>query len=176
MLKDKSYFLEHNRFNSVTKYLSEEKCSCFQFKKFYKSVKIEKEQFTNFVKSQGTVIYLKIKEIYKNMEKYGLDYINNNFEAREMISTSLVGRLSNIIFENTNIWLNNKNIVLNLQKFDYKYDKAIKLYFLKQPGNILNLVLVDIYHLAIPSQDRDYTVVYNRNKKNRYNIVNAKNN
>ena len=176
MLEGNSYFLEHNRFNSATKYLSEEKCACFQYKKFYKSVKVDNEKFTNFTSSNGTAIFAKVKEIYKNIDKYGLDYINNNFEAREMTTTSMLNRVSNIIFINTNIKLNNRNIILSLQKFDYKYDKAIKLYFLKEPGDVLNLVLVDIYHLAIPSRDRNYVVVYNRNKNNRYDIENVKNN
>ena len=92
------------------------------------------------------------------------------FQADELIYNSYkIGRLFNIIYQNTGLKLKRSDIS-KIYKFKYSEDDEIQLYFYFSNG-ILNLILVDIYHLGIVAKkDGKYRWIEKYKSKRRYKL------
>lgn len=165
-----SYFKKINKFSSNTRML-EENFSSINVKKYMKSIKDEAEYFTNFVKSQGAEKYKTMCAIYYNFD-HDSNTINRDFVVNEIIQNANLLKLKKLIKENTGMDLSIKEIIMNIRKFDYNKDSGIRLYFLKDKNNEMTFVLVDLYHLVFPSENRNYQLDYERKKDCKYDLKN----
>ena len=166
----KTYLKKINKFSSNPRMI-EENFSSINVTKYMKSMKDESEQFTNFVKSQGTEKYKSMRNIYYLLQR-NINTINREFVVNEIIQNGLLLKLKKLIFENTEMDLTIQEIVMNVRKFDYKNDSGIRLYFLKTKKDEMILILIDLYHLVFVSANRDIKTEYERRKKYSYNLNN----
>lgn len=174
--KNNTFVKRINRFDENKTSFMEEKYSCIQMKTNMKSIKLSNEKFTNFAKSQGAKIYKELNSIYKDLCKLRNVNIGDLFKVDEIIyNGKLYKRLKNIIESNLQKKLTDAELVNKVIKCSYKDNKSIRLYFYYKEGDVLNLVLVDLYHLALysnKSSGYDYEKIYSRNKSFNYNIEN----
>ena len=151
--------------------------SCMQVSKNLKSLNIENEYFTNFCKSNGCKKYMTIKKLYLEnkskiniLDKYFLsDELINDKEKNDSYKINRLKRIIQIFGEN----LTFSQIINNVIKFKYKYDEEIQLYVFRN-GKILNLVLIDLYHLGIFARKNGKYIwkdMYNNHKKDKCNLM-----
>lgn len=134
----------------------------FHFKKFeingnLHSNLIEREKFTNFIKTQGNSYYMVLKNIieklhfdnYNFLEEFQLE--ENNYSE---ISAETM-RLKRIIMEVNNIKdikdvpkINEMIPVVYLKKQDKRY-KGLRLFVNIRENGYIDLYLIDLYHLGI---------------------------
>ena len=146
MQQNNSFSLRQNRFTNRIK-IQEKWYNCLQYKKYFKSVHEENEMFTSYVKTMGSEKYKELKDIYKSFLN-NEDVLGKKFQADELIyNDSKITRLFNIIYENTGIKLTRIDVP-KIYKFKYNEDDEVQFYFYLNNG-VLNLYLVDIYHLGI---------------------------
>lgn len=134
----------------------------FRFQKFdfngnLHSNLIEKEKFTNFIKSQGNSYYIILKDI---IDKLYLDNYNflNEFQLEENNYSEVSAetqRLKRIIMEVNNIKdikdvpkINEMIPVVYLKKQDKRY-KGLRLFVNIRENGYIDLYLIDLYHLGI---------------------------
>ncbi len=167
MLENKQFVVTKNRFNNPTKI--QKSYSCIQLRQNLKSLNVESELFTNFAKSMGGNKYKLVKDIWEKHNKH-LDITDECMEADEIINNKAkIDRLRNIITQNTGRVFTNNDIVTSVYKFKHKEDKEIQFYFFYD-GKVLNLLLVDIFHLGITALKNGQEVAerqYLINKKNK---------
>ena len=138
------------------------------------SVNISDEKFTNFIKTKNDFQYTQLEEIYNCNDLSVI--LENKFESGTELLDNYssdeykLRRLFRIIKENTNIFIGlyNKHEII---KYKYRTNPSFQLYFRMKNGKI-TLVLVDIYHLAIPAShgkntaDEMLNKNYEENKRN----------
>ena len=99
-----------------------------------------------------------------------IDIINLYMNADELINEKKkIERLKTIIEKNIGRSLTTNEMIENIYKFKHKEDKEIQFYFYYD-GKVLNLVLIDLYHLGITALKRGKdlsTIQYQKNKKNK---------
>lgn len=134
----------------------------FHFKKFelngnLHSNHIEKEKFTNFVRSEGNSYYIILKDI---IDKLYLDNYNffNEFQLEENNYSEVSAetqRLKRIIMEVNNIKdmkdvprINEMIPVMYLKKQNKRY-KGLRLFVNIRENGYIDLYLIDLYHLGI---------------------------
>ena len=143
--------------------------SCIQLKKNLKSLNIEEQYFTNYSKSMASNKYRLVKEVWQKYKNHS-DITSDYMIADEMINEKKkIDRLKDIISRNTGQKITNQEIINNVFKFKHKQDKEIQFYFYYD-GKILNLVLVDLFHLGIPALKNGIEVAgkqYLNNKRNK---------
>ena len=176
MQEKNSFTLRMNRFiNPVT---VDKSFSCIQMKKNLKSVHIDKQLFTNYSKSMASNKYRLVKDVWEKY-KNNSDITNECMIADEIINEKKkIDRLKEIIFQNTGKNITKVEIVNNVYKFKHKQDKEVQFYFYYD-GKILNLLLVDLFHLGIPALKNGVDVSerqYLNNKRNRCCLSNIVNN
>lgn len=151
MLKDiNSFTMRRGRFSNSPA-LEQTPYKTIKFKKYFKSIRNEKLLFTNFAKSQSCKEYVKLKELYKELttKKINLD---KYFETDELINDyRKINRLKEVIEKNIEDSISYNEIVNNVCKLKDKEYKEIQFYFYML-NNELNLLLIDIHHLAIPAK------------------------
>lgn len=146
MQQNNTFTLRENRFTQRVK-TTTKSYTCIQYKKYFKSIKNEQEMFTNFVSSLASKKYKELKLIY-NSFNIKEDVLGKKFIADELqVNNSKTSRLLNIIHQNTEKVIE-KNELSKILKFKNIEDSEIQLYFYSENG-VLNLYLVDIYHLGI---------------------------
>lgn len=118
---------------------------------------IEKEKFTNFVKSKENSYYTALKDI---VDKLYLDSYNflNEFQLEENNYSEISGetqRLKRIIMEVNNIKdikdvprINEMIPVMYLKKRNKRY-KGLRLFVNIRENGYIDLYLIDLYHLGI---------------------------
>lgn len=149
MQENSTFNLRTNRFGNVE--MVEKRYSCIQLKRNMKSIHLSDKNFTNFTSSMGSSKYKKVKEIYRDFTN-NTDIINKYFQPDELINEKeKIQRLKSIIEKNIGEELTIGEIINNVQKFKCIDDKEIQFYFYYK-NNILNLILVDLYHLGIFAQ------------------------
>ena len=168
MQLNSSFSLRQNRFSERIEVIDKE-YTCVQYKKYFTSVKNEKEMFTNFISSLASLKYIILKKIYRSFNN-NEDTLGKMFQADELIYNSYkIGRLFNIIYQNTGLKLKRSDIS-KIYKFKYSEDDEIQIYFYFSNG-ILNLILVDIYHLGIVAKkDGKYRWIEKYKSKRRYKL------
>jgi len=125
-----------------------------------KSINLEKHKFTNYVKTNQN-------KQYKLLEKIYSDYKNGK-------------RLSDILSYNN---MDNFTMtrITNTLKFHLKDNNQIRLFIEIEKNNILKVRLIDLFHLAIPSEHKGMSSevmkdkLYNQHKNNRLSINLIKN-
>lgn len=156
-----------NRFTNPVKI--DKDYSCIQLRKNLKSLNIGEQCFTNYSKSMASNKYRLVKEVWQKYKNHS-DITNEYMIADEMINEKKkIDRLKDIISKNTGEKITNQEIINNVFKFKHKIDKEIQFYFYYD-GRILNLVLVDLFHLGIPALKNGKEVAsrqYLNNKKNK---------
>ena len=167
MQENNSFLLRSNRFKNPE--LSEKSFSCIQLKKNLKSIHLSEEMFTNYIKNMGTEKYRKIKNIWEK-HKLNSNIINLYMNADELINDgNKIIRLKKIIEKNINKTLTKNEMINNIYKFKHIDDNEIQFYFYYD-GKILNLVLIDLFHLGIKAlkNGRDiFKIRYDQNKNNK---------
>jgi len=145
MQKNNRFALRINRFSNPV--FIQRTYSCVQIKKNFKSLNLDNEKFTNFASSMGSQKYKLVKGIYIDFLK-NVDIIKQ-FELDEIIyEKAKIERLKNIISTNIEKEVTDSEIVNNVLKFKNRTDKEVQFYFYYD-GKILNLLLIDLYHLGI---------------------------
>lgn len=139
-----------------------------------KSIKLEKQEFTNLCKSLSSQQYIMLKELYhryKNGEN-----ILSDFCLDELLPFNNMPRLKEIIRYNL---VNQDFKIYEIFKFSYKKNNKIR-FFIKNNNGKLSVVLIDLFHLALPSKYYDSEAeemqkrVYSKNKENKININSIK--
>lgn len=167
--------IKHNKFQNSKRFESEP-TKKINFRNYY-SKNLREYNFTNFLKENGDFNKKKIlKEINSNNN---IEYLEKKFELRELSeSKAKTDRVLNIInsYSNTNI-----DDICKIKKYKNVNDKEIQLYIIKNE-NEYEVVLIDIYHLGIPSEKHKLSngvtiksrndVKYDKFKENCYNISN----
>lgn len=135
-----------------------------------KSINLEKEEFTNKCKSLASEQYKTIKELYyryKNGENILADFC-----CEDLLPFDNINRLKEIIKYNL---LGKEIPIYEIYKFSYKENNKIRFY-IKNDNENLKVVLIDLFHLALPSK-RGYKTkeemqkeTYLVNKSNSINI------
>lgn len=161
-----------DRYNNPT--LKEEYYSTLDMDYAMKSIKIDHEKFTNFVKTDQNEQYKLLKKIY-------IDYKNgknilNKFQAYDVeLYSKNTQRLTNILsYNNMQNFTNLRTS--NVLKYHMIENKKLRLYMEKDKNNKLIVRLIDLYHLAIPSAHKGISSeimkerVYNEHKNNKINI------
>lgn len=175
--------MQINRFKHVlyrynTPVIKEESYLKLEMDYAMKSINIKEEKYTNFVKTYQN-------EQYKLLSKIYIDYKNgknilSRFVAYDIeLYSKNTKRLSNILSYN-----NIQNFTLvrtsNVLKYHLIGNNKIRRYIEKNKNNILNVRLIDIYHLAIPSVHRGIPAevmkerIYNKHRNNKISISNLK--
>lgn len=161
------FVLRENRF--INPIYTEKRFSCIQLKKYFKSIHVPEKLFTNYCKSMGANKYKLVRNIWNNF-KNDTDIINLYMNADELINEKKkIERLKTIIEKNIGRSLTTNEMIENIYKFKHKEDKEIQFYFYYD-GKVLNLVLIDLYHLGITALKRGKdlsTIQYQKNKKNK---------
>lgn len=141
------------------------------------SIKVSDEHFTNFLSENGTMDEKTLLEkLCKSviLENQNIDRFFDNDELYESIITTQ--RLLNIF---NNYSTMNLTDITGIIKFKSKENSAIQFY-MKENGDTLEILLIDLYHLGIPSEYRkiksgqmikvDYKKVFEKKEKNNYCI------
>ena len=156
--------------------------SPFHFEKFIfngnlHSIHMEREKFTNYIKSEGNAYYKILKNLFDKL--YYDDYnLFNEFELEENnyseISTDTL-RLKRIIMETNDINDINKIPKINelipvryLKEKERRY-QGIRLFVNIRENGYIDLYLIDLYHLGInaynmKTQNYNLDRNYNSNK------------
>lgn len=164
---------ESNRFTvRVNRFVNpqniEKVFTCVQMKKYLKSINLSDEYFTNYSKSMASNKYRLVKEVWEKCKNKS-NVTDSCMLADEMINEkNKIDRLKKIIMENINKEITNQEIINNVYKFKHKEDKEVQFYFYHD-GKILNLILVDIFHLGIPALKNGKEVYKNKYLTNRKN-------
>lgn len=139
-----------------------------KFKKYFKSIKDDKLFFTNFAKSRACKEYLKLNELYRELATKRIN-LDKHFQPDELINDyKTINRLKQIIEINTEKSITYKEIVDNVCKFKNREYNGVQFYFYRLKEE-LNLLLVDIHHLAIPASiDGKYYTERDFNIKKKY--------
>lgn len=129
---------------------------CFCFNGNLHSIKLEEEKFTNFLSSYDNKLSNILKEVFEKLylEEYDFleEFVLDEYEASEYTEESK--RLKRIIIKANNI---DKNKLPRIDKFkparykmkqDKRYD-GIRLYVSCNKDGVIDLYLVDLYHLGI---------------------------
>lgn len=166
MQENNRFLLRTNRFNCPE--IVDKKFSCIQVKKNFKSINIPKEKFTNFASSMGSKKYKLVKDIYiKYLNKSNI--IDMCFYADELIyEKSKIDRLKTIIEANIGREISKDEIIKKVWKFKNKEDVEIQFYFYYD-GKVLNLLLIDLYHLGIIAQKNGRYIWENKYLNNKGN-------
>lgn len=161
------FVVRENRFTNP-QYI-EKSFSCIQIKKNFKSIHIPEQLFTNFSKSMGTKKYMLVRDIW-NLYKNNSNIIDSYMDADELINEhKKIERLRDIISKNIGEEITKTAVINNIYKFKHKQDKEIQFYFYFD-GKVLNLVLIDLFHLGITAlkNGKDLSELnYHNNKKNK---------
>lgn len=167
MQENNIFYIRRNRFNNPK--LSEKNFSYIQLQKSFKSIHLSKELFTNYSSSMAAKKYTIVKNVWKKYQEKS-NIIDLYMNADELINENKkIERLKRIIEKNIDKSLTNNEIIHNIYKFKHKEDKEIQFYFYYN-GKILDLVLIDLFHLGITASknSRDLSESnYLSNKKNR---------
>ena len=168
MLEGNKITIRTNRFTNHPSIMIRE-YTCIQMKKYLKSIKSANEKFTNYASSAAAKKYKKVKSLYE-ANKVNSDTIGDNFIADEInYQKNKIDRLIRIIYENTNILISKKDIInKKIRKYKNNEDKEIQFYFYSADEKVLNLLLVDLYHLGIPAL-KNGKDVWNLNYSNHEN-------
>lgn len=167
--------IKHNKFQNRKRFESEP-IKEIKFKNYY-SKNLKEYNFTNFLKENGD---FNKKEILKEINlNNNIKYLEKKFELKELHeSKAKTDRVLNIInsYSNTNV-----DDICKIKKYKNISDKEIQLYIIKN-DNDYEVILIDIYHLGIPSEKHKLPngitiksrndVKYNKFKENCYNISN----
>lgn len=161
-----------NRYNNPIK--RDEYFSELELDYAMKSINIEEDKFTNFVKTDQNEQYKFLKELYCEYKK-GINILDK-FEAYDIeLYSKNTERLSNILTYNNNEKFNGIR-TSNVLKYHFIGDnKKFKLYIEKQ-GSKLIVRLIDLFHLAIPSGHKGIPAeimkerLYNQHKNNKISI------
>lgn len=167
MQENNRFLVRTNRFTNPENI--EKGFSCIQFKKNLKSVHLVDEKFTNYSKSMASNKYRIVKEVWEKYKNHS-DITRTFMVADEMINDgNKIERLRKIISTNINESITTQDIVNNVCKFKHKDDKEVQFYFYYD-GKILNLILVDLFHLGITAKINGIEVSnqkYLENKRNK---------
>lgn len=129
----------------------------FNFNGNLHSEKIEKEKFTNYLSSYENTLYKILEGIFNKLQKDEYEFLNE-FELDEYEASEYTGesqRLKRII-ANVNRISNIDELpkidkfkpVKRLRKEEKRYD-GIRLFVHTREDGIIDLYLIDLYHLAI---------------------------
>ena len=165
-----------DRYNNPT--LKEEYYTKLEMDYAMKSIKMENEKFTNFVKTKQNEQYKLLKDIYLDYKK-GKNILDR-FEAYDVeLHSKNTQRLANILSHN-NMSPFTKARISNILKYHFKGDnKKLKLYIEKDNNNLF-VRLIDLYHLGIPSKHKGIPAdtmkerLYNQHKNDKISINNIK--
>lgn len=135
--------------------------------KYFKSIKIPLVEFTNYLKSKDDINNQEIETFLKMDSKTILEQT-----LEDIILDHKTKRTLLIIKKNTDNKVKQKDIV-NLYKFNCGYKLRIYLH-IDEKNKKVELVLVDCYHLAIPTANMNLEKEYRRLKKYNYDIKNLK--
>lgn len=135
-----------------------------KFKKYFKSIKNDKLFFTNFAKSQACKEYVKLSELYKELSTRKIN-LDKHFQIDELVNDyETINRLKQIIEINIEKSITYREIVNNVCKLRNREYYGVQFYFYRL-NNELNLLLIDIHHLAIPAKingkyytERDFNI------------------
>lgn len=132
------------------------KYKCFCFNGNLHSIKLEEEKFTNFLSSYDNKLSNILKKVFEKLylEEYDFleEFVLDEYEASEYTQESK--RLKRIITKANNI---DDNKLPQIHKFkptkykmkqDKRYD-GIRLYVSCNTDGVIDLYLVDLYHLGI---------------------------
>lgn len=129
----------------------------FNFNGNLHSEKIEEEKFTNYLSSYGTILYEILKNLFDKLQKDEYEFLNefelDEYEASEYTEESK--RLKRIIAKANRIAdiekipkIDKFKPVKRLRKEQKRFD-GIRLFVHTREDGIIDLYLVDLYHLAI---------------------------
>lgn len=170
--------IARNRFTTfkrIDRFKESERLEKVEFESFemdfaMKSINLEEQEFTNMCKSLSSQQYTTMEDLYyryKNGENILAD-----FEFGNILPYDNINRLKNIIDFN----LSGQTFKIHeVYKFSYKQNNKIRFYVKNDNGNLM-VVLIDLFHLALPSKHECKTKkemqreVYLKNKKNKINI------
>lgn len=170
--------IARNRFTTfkrIDRFKESERLEKVEFESFemdfaMKSINLEEQEFINKCKSLSSQQYKTMDELYKHY-KNG-ENILVDFECGDILPHDNINRLKKIIDYN----LSGKTFkIYEVYKFSYKPNNKIRFYVKNDNGNLM-VVLIDLFHLALPSKHECKTKkemqreVYLKNKKNKINI------
>lgn len=170
--------IARNRFTTfkrIDRFKESERLEKVEFESFemdfaMKSINLEEQEFINKCKSLSSQQYIIMKDLYyryKNGENILAD-----FDGDDILPYDNINRLKKIIDYN----LSGKTFKIHeIYKFSYKQNNKIRFYVKNDNGNLM-VVLIDLFHLALPSKYKSKTKkemqreVYLKNKTNKTNI------
>lgn len=153
--------------NSFEKHDIENKSKKIYLDKNLKSKKFSEYNFANFYESNLSIEYKILKDIITDFKR-GVDIIEKYFKIPEFIGKGKkIDRMFKIINKITNVeYTPDKDLgfIFKLDLKDEYKNNSIRFYFYKI-SNSYNLLLVDLYHLVIYTNDQnienDYKYVSN---------------
>ena len=156
----------------------------FSFGKSLKSFCDDDLMFTNFVKSAKNENYCRLEDIVINSLYENYSFIEQDFQPMDDVKYTYktADRLLDIINKGYKHKYKKEDLK-NIFKIKHKDNEKFQLFLYKSRGN-LTVILIDFFHLAIPSDKYlktgkvklDIQKCYNKQSENEWNIKNITNN
>lgn len=140
------------------------------------SINLEDEKFTNFFSSEAAKPYKTILELYnKYQENYDILRELKNQELN--YGSKKEKRLYEIVAKSLSIDVEELKKYTIIKYKSIKEDERTRIFVMKKKGeNVLDVCLIDPYHLGIPSKyrkkepDEVVNIIYSKNKKNKLSL------
>ena len=149
---------QSNIFNKRRSLFDVKKVVGLNFSKGLNSIDLEQLNFTNYCSSKECKEYLKIKEFYDKVQNNKFKFLEKDFESSEYNKTNPQKnkRLITLIKTTINENIEDKDLN-NIIKYKNRDEKGIQL-FIKYSKELDSgeLYLVDLYHFAIPTEDKRF--------------------
>ena len=111
------------------------------------SVKYEDVEFINFLQQDGSFQQKQLLEELQNVIESPTQYLDKNYEAKELEDKKQeTDRVLEIINRQS---FNKINSITELIKLKNKKEPRFQIY-IKSEANVLNVYLIDLYHLGLP--------------------------
>ena len=177
-----SFLVRRGRFKETGSKFESVSITTINFENSLNSIDCEDEFYTNYASSKEQKVYKIIENLFTEILNGNNDILKKYTFDELYYREKVVDRLINII----NIFCGDEystNDLPYIFKLKNKKDPKIHLYITVN-DNVAEILLIDLYHLSIPADIysngrliqrisfRDLPKMYNKYKKNKYNLNN----